>query len=409
MDGSAFVGASHALAPTSDFVGLEGLVHLAAGGETPFLCRHERTYQRYAELKATGKRGLGRIMADADVARERVARLLGGSVDDVGFSYNVSQACNMVARVVAKGRPGNVVMQRWEYPSMMYPWLRLRESGWDVRLLANADNLIDYEQLAGLVDSGTAAIVVSHVSYLTGERVDLARLRAMADSVGALLVVDASHSLGVVQTDWSLADFVFCCCYKWLLGAHGVSIAYRNQQRLPAWTPQEVGWANVEWQDAADRGGALTPVHTGRMFELGISGLLAAAILGSALDYLGQFPLSDVETHVLNLSGHLLAGLESCGIEVMTPSAASQRAGNVAFAVDDQDAWRERLEEANVLCWTSDNRVRLSGFIYNDDEDVARALSAVESTFADLGQRRSSTTTSRNVTSSRSSPIGNIE
>jgi cysteine desulfurase / selenocysteine lyase len=381
--------ALNALAPKSDFLGLDGVVHLAAGGETPFLRRHEEAFRRYAQLKGQGKRGLAQITAHADEARARVAMMLGVDADDVGFSYNVSQASNMVARVMASGPAGNVVMQRWEYPSMMYPWLRLRDAGWDIRLLSNPASLMDYRQLAALVDEKTAAIVVSDVSYLTGERVDLARLRAIADSVGAMLIVDASHSLGVVETDWSLADFVFCCCYKWLLGSHGVSIAYRNRERLPAWMPLEVGWANVEWQDAADRGAPVVPLTTGRMFELGITGLLAAMILGSALEYLGQFSLGAIESHVLELSGRLLTGLQACGMELMTPSAPAYRAGNVAFEVDDQDAWRESLEDAGVLTWTSDNRVRLSTFIYNDDADVDAALNAVEHARATLGQRRS--------------------
>jgi selenocysteine lyase/cysteine desulfurase len=377
-----------ALAVKSDFVGLGGVIHLAAGGETPFLRRHESAFRRYAELKAGGKRGFAEIVADADAARELAARLLGASIDDVGLSYNVSQAANMLATVMAGARPGNVVIQRWEYPSMMYPWLRLRARGWDVRLLSNADSLTDYEQMATLVDRDTAAIITSHVSYLTGERVDLLRLRALADSVGALLVVDASHSLGVVQADWTLADFLFCCCYKWLLGCHGVSIAYRNPARVPSWMPEEVGWANVEWQDAADRGRPLVPVRTGRMFELGISGLLAAAVLGSALEYLEQFTPAAVEAHVLGLSSRLLSGLVSYGMDVMTPSAATQRAGNVAFEVAAQDAWRERLEDARVLSWTSDNRVRLSTFIYNDDADVALALDAIADVLGEIGQHR---------------------
>jgi cysteine desulfurase / selenocysteine lyase len=266
----------------------------------------------------------------------------------------------------------------------------LQASGCEVRLLANADSLIDYDRLAALVDDHTAAIVVSHVSYLTGERIELATLRAMADRVGAILVVDASHSLGVVAADWSLADFVFCCSYKWLLGSHGVSIAYCNRERLPNWLPDELGWANVEWQDAAERGRPVVPTRDGHMFELGITGLLPAMLLGSGLSYLEKYSTADVERHVLKLGGDLLAGLQAMGIELMTPLAASARAGNVAFEVTDQDAWRERLEAAGVLSWTSDNRVRLSAFIYNDADDIAAALTAMEDTLGVLGQRATS-------------------
>jgi len=369
----------------TDFVGLEGLVHLAAGGETPLLERHRDVFDRYARLKGQGKRGLAEIENGADRARGQVARLLGGASEDVGFSYNVSQANNMVARAVRATGPGNVVIPQWEYPSMIYPWMRVADPAFGVRLLRSSNNRLNYESLADLVDDDTKAIVVSHVSYLTGERVDLARLRAIADRAGAMLVVDASHSLGVVQSDWSLADFVFSCCYKWLLGCHGVSIAWRNPHRLPEWMPVEVGWANVEWHDAAERGESLVPLATGRMFELGIPGLLAASILGEALEYLAQFSGAEVEKYVLRLSGDLMRGLAELGLSLMTPLDDAQRAGNVAFPVPDQEQWRQYLEDADILCWTSDQRVRLSTFIYNDDTDVARALDVIARAVARWG------------------------
>ena len=57
------------------------------------------------------------------------------------------------------------------------------------------------EEIAAAVDRRTRAIAVSHVGYLTGARHDLGRLRVLADRVGARLVVDASHALGVVPVD----------------------------------------------------------------------------------------------------------------------------------------------------------------------------------------------------------------
>jgi selenocysteine lyase/cysteine desulfurase len=93
------------------------------------------------------------------------------------------------------------------------------------------------DRFAGCVDARTRAIGVSYVSYLTGERHDLSALRALADSVGALLVVDFTQAAGYLPLEATLTDFAFSACYKWLLGVTGVAVAYWNRVRQPGGLP----------------------------------------------------------------------------------------------------------------------------------------------------------------------------
>ena len=50
----------------------------------------------------------------------------------------------------------------------------------------------------------------------------------MADSVGALLLVDFTQASGYLPIDASMADFAFSACYKWMLGITGVAVAFWN-------------------------------------------------------------------------------------------------------------------------------------------------------------------------------------
>ena len=72
------------------------------------------------------------------------------------------------------------------------------------------------DRYAECIDVRTRVIGVSYVSYLTGERHYLSALRALADSVGALLVVDFTQAAGYLPIEASVADFAFSACYKWL-------------------------------------------------------------------------------------------------------------------------------------------------------------------------------------------------
>jgi len=78
------------------------------------------------------------------------------------------------------GAGDNVCFDSNEYPSIVAP-LALRPRA-ELRFARG----IEPNRLAALVDTRTRLIGVSYVSYPTGERFDLAALRRLADSVGAL-------------------------------------------------------------------------------------------------------------------------------------------------------------------------------------------------------------------------------
>src|SRR4029079_8060834 len=133
------------------------------------------------------------------------------------------------------------------------------------------------------VDERTKVLAVSHVSYFTGERHDLAALSQITRDVGSMLMVDATHALGVLPVYAPHTDFLFSACYKWILGTHGVAVAYWNRERQPRWRPREVGWNSIEWQDSQTRGGPFRQHQTGRVFELGNPAYIGTSVLHNAV------------------------------------------------------------------------------------------------------------------------------
>jgi selenocysteine lyase/cysteine desulfurase len=276
-------------------------------------------------------------------------------------------------------RPGdNVVVGQSEFPSVLLAWQRLRPRGVEVRAVGRTA-VVSHDDIADAVDRRTRVIAASHVSYLTGARHDLGRLRALADRVGARLVVDASHALGVVPVDGTLCDVVVSCCYKWLLAVHGVGVFYVNGRRWPDLAPPWVGWhaeiRDEDWRRRTD----YRLKADGERFEAGNPPFLPIYVLDSALRVLDDLDPRAVESHVLALGETLRAGLAKLGLPVLTPEAPEERAGNIVFASDRNLEVEQALREAGVLVWAGDGRVRLSVHAYNDDADVARALEALGS------------------------------
>jgi cysteine desulfurase / selenocysteine lyase len=232
-------------------------------------------------------------------------------------------------------------------------------------------------RFAEAVDARTRVVAVSHVSYLTGERHDLEAYAALARKAGALFVVDASHALGSVRVDASIADVLFGCCYKFLLGVHGVAIASWNRQRLPDWRPRLTGWHSVEWRPPLEEPGEVHAKSTGQAFEPGNPAYGALHVLDASLDYLSALGMEAIEAHTLRMSGQLRARLAALGLPIMTPESASARAGSIAFAHEDPQALREALEAARVLVTGELGRVRASVHVYTGAEDLATAVEAI--------------------------------
>ena len=68
---------------------------------------------------------------------------------------------------------------------------------------------------------------MSHVSYHSGVCIPfLQELSREAHAHGAMLVVDATQSLGRMPVPVEGVDFLVASTYKWLLGVHGLGVAY---------------------------------------------------------------------------------------------------------------------------------------------------------------------------------------
>lgn len=362
---------------TSDFLGLDGMTHLAAGGQSPVLVSTPAALERAVRAKGTGLAGQRLNDAVRGRVASKVAALIGAEPGDVGFPSSVAHAVSLVADSI-DWRPGdNVVMERWEFPSLMNPFLAQTRHGVEVRTVAPTGWQAPRARFAAAIDSRTRVVAISHVSYLTGERHDLEAYAALARKVGALFVVDASHALGSVRVDAAVADVLVGCCYKFLLGMHGVAIASWNRRRVPDWRPKLTGWHSAEWRPPLEEPREVHVKSTGQAFEPGNPAYPALHVLDASLDYLAALGMDHIEAHTLAMSGALRRRLVSLGVPVMTPDPPAARAGSIAFEHSDPMAVREALEASRVLVTGELGRVRASVHVYTTGDDLDTASDAL--------------------------------
>jgi cysteine desulfurase/selenocysteine lyase len=365
----------------SEFIGLENVAHLAAGGEAPMLKSHRQVIDQFMIDKSCGEKARTLEADTVELARGKCAQLFSVNAEEITFLSNASEGINNVAYGLDWRKGDNVVVADVEFPSGILPWTRFEKLGVEVRIVRHKNWFIDVEDIAQLIDERTRVVTISHVSMFTGQRIDLESVSRLVRSSNALLLLDATHAAGVVPVDASLADIMVSSCYKWLLGVHGAAVFYVNRERLPDFQPPFLGWNTPVSEGGWENPTEFTTHSSAHKFQPGNAGFISIYILNNALDQILKTGIDAIEKHALTLSGLIYQTVESLGFELMTPLEDSQRAGNVAFMAENIEAIRNQLDRQQVFIWgafTGFGRLRISTHLYNDSTDVARCIAALQ-------------------------------
>jgi len=181
-------------------------------------------------------------------ARRLLAGLLSARPEQVAFMRNTSDALSSVANGLTWRQGDNIVTFRGEFPSNIYPWLRIRDVfGVEVRMCEERDGRVDFADLSKLVDQNTRLVAISHVQFASGFRMELERLGRLVRQHDALLVVDAIQALGVVPIDVGaeMVDVAAGASHKWLMAPEGVGYLYLSDRARERVQPTLVGWTSV--------------------------------------------------------------------------------------------------------------------------------------------------------------------
>ena len=353
-------------APKSDFIGLEGKVHLATGGEPPLLKAHRQAFERFAEDKADGFSGYHRHWEVVDEVRARISRWIGLEPGDIALLGNASDGIVRVATSF-DWRPGdNVVVPELDYASGRYALASLQARGVELRLVPADGWALSTERVLASCDARTRLIYISQVNALTGQHADMEAISAALRDTPTALMVDVSHALGAVPVRGDLADFVVSCCYKFALGIHEGILAW-NRRRWPEFTPDGAGWSSAE---AGASPGEFRHKESASRAEYGNAGHLGAYLLRESLDYLDSYGIDAIAAHLRTLSGRMVEGMTALGLEVMTPRSLAQRAGNAAFVRSDTWPVIRKAREDGILIWGDSGRIRASAHLFTTRDDV---------------------------------------
>ena len=356
-----------------EFVGLDGITHLCVGGEAPWLKVQKSVYEDFARLKGAGADGRAEIYASGERCRSRMGLLWKVPPERIAFMPSAAEGMNWLARGLDWRSGDNVVTTNLEFPSVAYAWRGLKSRGVEVRLVPHRNWIVHEKDLLDAVDARTRVLAVSHVSFYTGQCLNLQQLSEGAQSKGAFFAVDSTHSSGVLNVPAALTDLTVSSSYKWMLATHGTAPCFLSTRAEEQIQASCFGWRNLAvWQaQQAERLPDAAEKPMPYLLEPGNPAMLVIMHLGRALEVLLSIGIDHIEQHALSLSEQVCEGLERLGFTVITPQHRAARSGNTCFRIEDAEGIQNQLAEHGVLCWGEFGRLRVSTHVYNGSDDVS--------------------------------------
>jgi len=316
------------------------------------------------------------------------ARLIGARSSDIAVGTSFTELLSSLAWAMLPDRGKNIVGVDVVFPSTVYPWLRVAHTtGCEVRLLGTTDYYADQNELIGLIDDHTAVVAISHVEFGSGQRYDLPRLSAAAHSHGALLIVDATQSVGAIPIDVSRdgIDILVAAGYKWLCGPFGAAVMYVAPHLQTRFEPGLAGFRSHKdmWDLQADR---IQYRDDAGRFEYGTMAYGCALGLAKAVEFLLTIGEETIFTHDLKLTERLVEGLKQRGAQLLSPSNEKERSPIVSarFPGFSSRTMVKFLKDHGVIVSPRADFVRFSPHLYNSTDDIDRALEILDRAYESI-------------------------
>ena len=294
---------------------LEELIYLDAASTTPTpepVVRAMCDY--YHNFNANIGRGAYKTAIKATTkfenARERIAKFINVANNEVIFTKNTTEAINLVANGLEFKKGDSIIVPNIEHHSNFLPWLNLKKDGINIKIVkADKYGVIDAGDVESAVDSSTRLITTTHISNSIGSCQPIYEIGEIAEENDSLYLIDAAQSAGHMQFDLkeTKADFVTFPGHKGLLGPVGTGFLYCKGEIAQELKPMNLGGGTVS---SVSEGDFILESYPAK-FEGGTQNIAGVIGLGTAVNYVDEIGIENIEKHSQKLTKYMYNQINS--------------------------------------------------------------------------------------------------
>ncbi len=354
----------------------------------------------YENSNANPHRGAYSLSIEAtqiyDEARAKVAKFINAETpEQIVFTRNATESLNLIAYSYGMNnikKDDTVLISIMEHHSNLVPWQNVTKKN-EAKLeymYINDEGIIPQEEIENKIVKGVKIVGITQVSNVLGTINPVKDIIKKAHEVGAIVIVDASQSVPHMKVDVQDldTDFLVFSGHK-MLSPLGIGVLYGKKDLLENMHPFLFGGDMIEYVYEQDT--TFAPVPT--KFEAGTQNVEGAVGLSSAIDYLNNVGMDNVENIEKDLLKYAMEELSKLDfITVYGPKNIEKRAGVISFNVNGVHPHDvASILDSQGVCIRSgnhcaqpllrymklDSTCRASLYIYNTKEDIDRLVKAL--------------------------------
>lgn len=174
-----------------------------------------------------------------ETVRQGLATMFGTDTEEIAITRNASESLQTLQFGLTLRAGDEVVTTKQDYPRMLTTWeQRVRRDGVVLRTVTYDVPVMRPEAVVEAFEAAlterTRVLHVSHVVFLTGQIMPVARITALARSRGITCIVDGAHSFAQFpfrRQDLG-CDFFGTSLHKWLCGPIGTGMLSVARERI---------------------------------------------------------------------------------------------------------------------------------------------------------------------------------
>jgi len=173
-----------------------------------------------------------------EIARERVAAMIGASANEIIFTSGATEAINLAIRGFCeanKSRGNHIVTCVTEHKAVLDTCLDLEDKGYDITYLpVDASGTIDLQRLEDAITNETILVCLMHANNEIGTIHPLKEISLITSSNNVPLLSDATQSAGKIPMDIKDlgVDMIAFSSHK-IYGPKGAGALYINKNGKP--------------------------------------------------------------------------------------------------------------------------------------------------------------------------------
>ncbi|MDE3126699.1 MAG: aminotransferase class V-fold PLP-dependent enzyme [Gemmatimonadota bacterium] len=314
---------------------------------------------------------------------DEIAPLIGADPGQVVMAGNVTLGqATVLSALDYPPQRNRIVMTALDFPSVRYVYDRLatRLGAEIVVVPAAADGIgVDADAVIAAIDERTRLVCISHVLFRSAFVMDVAPIVRRAHEMGALVSLDAFHSVGVMPVDVKAlgVDFLTAGVLKWLCGGPGGCFLYVAPGAPSALEPSLTGWQAHAHPFAFEPEMAYTPGIYRWLNGTPSVPALYAAIEGPRI--VKRAGVEAIRAKSMRQTARLIELADARGHPVNTPRDPARRGGTVAFDVPHAYEVSEYLLSRDVLVDYRPNAgIRVAPHFYTSDDELDAVVAMLD-------------------------------